>query len=365
MTNRKRILDEFQKLVRFDAESGHEEEIGVCLQRKLQDLGLSVSKDKAGNLYGFLPGTRSGDALLFSAHMDTVCPGRGKKAVLHEDGRVTSDGTTVLGADDVSGLTAILESLTVIQEKELLHPDLEILFTTGEELFCLGSAAFDYTCLRSRSAYVLDLTGPVGTAAVLAPSILSVDIAVTGRASHAGFAPEAGINALTISARALSELKTGHTDPETTVNFGVISGGEGRNIVPAEIHMQGEVRSLDHQKALEQANLIRDCFLRESEALHGKAEVTVTENIRAYRVPEDAPVVRHFRRALSDLGYGEGKLISTFGGSDNNNFALHGISGIVLACAMENVHSTSEYTDVSQLQKAAELTLRLMIGDEA
>ena len=80
------------------------------------------------------------------------------------------------------------------------------------------------------------------------------------------------INALTISARALSELKTGHTDPETTVNFGVISGGEGRNIVPAEIHMQGEVRSLDHQKALEQANLIRDCFLRESEALHGKAE---------------------------------------------------------------------------------------------
>ena len=225
MTNRKRILDEFQKLVRFDAESGHEEEIGVCLQRKLQDLGLSVSKDKAGNLYGFLPGTRSGDALLFSAHMDTVCPGRGKKAVLHEDGRVTSDGTTVLGADDVSGLTAILESLTVIQEKELLHPDLEILFTTGEELFCLGSAAFDYTCLRSRSAYVLDLTGPVGTAAVQAPSILSVDIAVTGRASHAGFAPEAGINALTISARALSELKTGHTDPETAVNFGVISGG--------------------------------------------------------------------------------------------------------------------------------------------
>lgn len=365
MTNRKRILGEFQRLVRFDAESGHEEEIGVYLQRKLQDLGLSVSKDKAGNLYGFLPGTRSGDALLFSAHMDTVSPGKGKKAVLHEDGRITSDGTTVLGADDVSGLTAILESLTVIQETELLHPDLEILFTTGEELFGLGSEVFDYTCLRSRSAYVLDLTGPVGTAAVQAPSILSVDIAVTGRASHAGFAPEAGINALTISARALSELKTGHTDPETTVNFGVISGGEGRNIVPAKIHMQGEVRSLNHQKAQEQANLIRNCFLREAEALHGKAEVTVTENIRAYRVPEDTPVVRRFRRALSELGYGEGKLISTFGGSDNNNFALHGISGIVLACAMENVHSTSEYTDINQLQKAAELTLRLMIGDEA
>ena len=170
MTNRERILDEFQKLVCFDAESWHEEEIGVYLQRRMQDLGLSVSKDKAGNLYGFLPGTMSGEALLFSAHMDTVSPGNGKKAVLHEDGRITSDGTTVLGADDVSGLTAILESLTVIREKKLSHPDLEILFTTGEELFGLGSAAFDFDCLRSRIAYVLDLTGPVGSAAVRAPS---------------------------------------------------------------------------------------------------------------------------------------------------------------------------------------------------
>ena len=363
MTNRERILSEFQKLVGFDAESGHEEEIGAYLLRRLQDLGLSAAKDQAGNLYGFLPGTRNGDALLFSAHMDTVSPGKGKRAILHEDGRISSDGTTVLGADDGSGLTAILEALTVIQENRLSHPDLEILLTTGEELFGLGSAAFDYSCLRSRVAYVLDLTGPVGTAAVQAPSILSVDIAVTGLASHAGFAPEAGVNALTISARALTELTTGHTDPETTVNFGFISGGEGRNIVPAKIHIQGEVRSLDHRKALEQADLIRACFLREAEALHGKAEVTVTENIRAYRVPQDAPVVRRFRRALADLDYGEGKLISTFGGSDNNNFALHGISGIVLSCAMENVHSTSEYTDINELQKAAELTLRLMIGE--
>ena len=364
MTNRDRILSEFQELVSFDAESGCEEEIAKYLQSRLQALGLSVKKDKAGNLYGFLPGTRSGEALLFSAHMDTVSPGKGKKAIVQENGHITSDGTTVLGADDVSGLTAILEALSVIQEKKLPHPDLEILFSTGEELFGQGIASFDFGCLRSKKAYVLDLTGPVGNASIQAPSILSIDVSVTGRAAHAGFAPEEGINALTISARALSKLKTGHIDSETTVNFGVISGGERRNIVPAAIHIQGEVRSLDHQKALKQAELIRAAFCSEAEVLQGQAEVTVTEKLHAYCVPKDAPVVKRFRRALAALDYGEGALTVTFGGSDNNNFAQHGLSGIVLACAMENVHTTAEYTDLAELQKASELTLQLMTEED-
>ena len=364
MTNRERILSEFQTLVSFDAESGNEDQIAIYLERNLQALGLSTARDQAGNLYGLLPGTRIGEALLFSAHMDTVSPGKGKQAFVREDGRILSNGTTVLGADDVSGLTAILEALTVIREKNLPHPDLEILFTAREERFCEGSAAFDFDKLRSHSAYVLDLTGSVGTAAVQAPTILAVDIAVRGRAAHAGFAPESGVNAITIAARALSKLHTGRIDSETTVNFGVVTGGEGRNIVPSSVHIQGEIRSLEHQKALNQADLIRACFCREAEALEGQAEVTVTEKLRAYRVHEASPVVARFRRVLASLHDGEGTLTATFGGSDNNIFSLHGVTGIVLACAMGNVHSTSEYTDIHELQKAAELTLRLMIGDE-
>lgn len=115
--------------ISFDSESYGEREIADYLIQKLQTLGLEVIEDNAnfilekkgilqetsksaGNIYGILKGKRSELGVLFSAHMDTVKPGKGKKAIFHENGKITSNGTTVLGADDVGGLAAILEALT-------------------------------------------------------------------------------------------------------------------------------------------------------------------------------------------------------------------------------------------------------------
>ncbi|MBR6114536.1 MAG: M20/M25/M40 family metallo-hydrolase [Oscillospiraceae bacterium] len=375
MIDAERLLREFETLVSFDCESCHEGRIKEYLKEKLLSLGLTVSEDDAarklgsgadgaGNLLGRLKGKEEGTPLLFSAHMDTVAPGRGKRALRHPDGTVTSDGTTVLGADDAAGLAAILEALTVIRERDLPHPEIEVLFTAAEEPYCRGSAVFDYTALRSKTAYVLDLSGPVGTAAVRAPSILSVDIIIRGRAAHAGFAPEDGINALTAAARALAALPTGHVADDTTLNFGVIEGGTGKNIVPAEIRIRGEIRSLRHEAALEQADAVRTVFAREAGILGAAAEVTVTEEIRAYSIGEDEYPVRRFRGALAAMGLGEGALLTTFGGSDNNRFAAHGIRGIVMACAMNDVHTVHEYTQIPELERCAALTLRLMTMEE-
>ena len=376
MIDPRRLLAEFEKLVSFDAESFHEAAIKEYLKEKLSALGLTVSEDDAaeklgsgadgaGNLLGRLKGKEEGAPLLFCAHMDTVAPGRGKRAVVREDGKVTSDGTTVLGADDAAGLAAILEALAVIREKGLPHPDLEILFSAAEEPYCRGTSVFDYSLLRSRTAYVLDLTGEIGTAAVRAPSILSLEITVTGKAAHAGFAPEDGINALSIAASALAALPTGHVSEDTTVNFGVISGGAGKNIVPAGVRILGEIRSLRHEAALEEAGKIRGVFEREARAFGGETCVTVTEEIRAYSIGADEYVVRRFDAALSSLGYGDSTLTTTYGGSDNNSLAAHGIRGIVMANAMYDVHSTGEYTDVESLTRCAELTLRLMTMEDA
>ena len=375
MISTERLLAEFQKLVSFDSESFHEAAIKEYLKEKLLALGLAVEEDDAakrlgtgadgaGNLLGRLKGKEEGTPLLFCSHMDTVAPGRGKRALLLDGGRIVSDGSTVLGADDAAGLAAILEALAVIRERSLPHPDLEILFSAAEEPYCRGTSVFDFSKLRAQTVYVLDLTGEIGTAAVRAPSILSLEITVAGRAAHAGFAPEEGINALTITSRALSALPTGHVSADTTVNFGTIRGGAGKNIVPAEVRILGEIRSLRHEEALARAEEIRAVFSREAEALGGAAEIAVTEEIHAYAIGEEEYAVRRFNAALASLGWGDSTLITTYGGSDNNNFAAHGIRGIVMANAMYDVHTTGEYTTADALSRCAELTLRLMTMED-
>ena len=376
MIDQSRLLTTFEKLVGFDSESFHEAEIKEYLKGALTDLGLEVTEDdaasalrdrgaEAGNLYARLPGTRAGAPLLFCAHMDTVSPGKGKKALFQPDGRITSDGTTVLGADDAAGLAAILEALAVIRERALPHPEIEILFPAAEEPYCRGTYVFDFSRVRAKTAYVLDLTGPIGTAAVRAPSILSLEITVRGRSAQAGFAPEAGINALTAAARALAALPTGHVADDTTVNFGVVRGGTGKNIVPAEVSLLGEIRSLRHEAAMAEAEKVRSVFLREAGTVGAAAEVNVIEEIRAYSVGADEYVVRRLAAAMGRLGFGAPELVTTFGGSDNNNFAAAGIRGVVLACAMFDVHTVHEYTTVSELAKSAELITELMTMEDA
>lgn len=374
--NRARMLCEFIRLTSFDSESFNEEKIAGYLKGKLKELGLKVETDNAGeelsklslngdrpssNIYATLKGNKELPPLLFSAHMDTVKPGRGKKAFLHKDGRITSKEDTVLGADDVSGIVSIIEALSVIRENKLDTGDLEIVFTAAEEPYCLGSRYLLYDRLKSKEGYVLDLTGPVGRAALAAPSIISVRILVSGKSAHAGFAPEQGINALSIAAEALTGLKTGRIDEGLTVNFGTIIGGRGKNIVPDSVEIEGEVRSLDHGKAVGEVERIKEMFEKSASKFGGKSEVTAVEQIHSFRVSEKSNVVRRLIRAAGEADRCiKPECIDTFGGSDANRLNENGIETIVLACAMEKCHTTDEFTTVEELEKSAELTLRLM-----
>ena len=370
-----RLLQSFLKLTSFDSESYGEREVGEYVTAELKKLGLQVRTDTtdAGflerhpgsypNIYAVLPGTgekKDKEPLLLAAHLDTVSPGRGKKAAVHGDGTITSDGTTVLGADDAAGIASILEALASAIEKGLSHPDIEVLITPAEETFCEGSEHFDYSLLRSKKAIVLDLDGPVGTAANTAPTILSLDIEIIGRAAHAGFAPEDGINALSIAVEALSGLPVGRLASGSTVNFGTIEGGTGKNIVPGRVRITGEVRSHDHSEALRRRDEIFARF-EETAKKHGaKAVCGGKEHIRAYLVDEDAAIVKHFYRAAAAVGAEPGALRKTYGGSDANRLNEHGIESLVAACAMENVHTTAERTNIKELAGAAELTLALI-----
>ncbi len=371
MIREERIRQNFIDLVKFDSETFHEKKIGEFLVKKLLYLGLEVRTDTTDeeylkmhpdsfpNIYGVLKGTHGRDPILFSAHLDTVAPGKGKEVNCSENGILISKGETVLGADDISGIVSILEALSVIQEENLEHGEIEVLLSPAEEAFCEGTRYLDRTLLRSEMAYVLDLDGPVGTAAVSAPSVISFEIELIGRASHAGFAPEKGISALKIAVDSLMELPSGRIDQETTVNFGMISGGTGKNIVPERIRIGGEVRSSSHEAARTTVDQIFRCFRENAGKAGGKAVTDSTEHIRAFALSKTEPVVLRFLEAAAAEKL-NAKLLGTFGGSDGSRFNEAGIRTVVLACAMEQVHTTKEFARIGELKRAAELTLRLM-----
>lgn len=381
MIDERRLCGEFAELVAIDSPSFGERKMADRVKEKLSVLGFQVYEDKAGghygsdtgNVYGFLKGTIPGDPILLSAHLDTVPPAVGKKAVFHEDGRITGSGDTVLGSDDIAGIVEILEGIRHLQEENIPHRDVEVLFPIAEEVYIKGTEVFDFSRVRAKEAYVLDLSGAPGTAAVKAPSLISFRITVRGKASHAGFAPEEGIHAIQVMSRAVSRLPLGYVDGErdTTLNVGVIRGGNVTNIVPDICTCEGEIRSLSHEKALAQVEVLKGIFQEESKragvsgqsgSLNDKTtEVSVETHIdlTAYETDAGDPVVKRFEQACARLGL-PGTLTTTFGGSDNNNFARHGIRGIVLSCGMNEVHSVREYTTVQELKTGAKLVAELL-----
>ncbi len=370
MINPTRLLERFQEFVAVDNASKNEAALCAKIRETLAALGIASSEDDSaakiggtsGNLYAYVEGSRPLAPLLFSAHMDSVAPACGKKAVFHPDGTITSDATTVLGADDLSGVCVILEALTSIRESGAAHRPIELLFDAAEETYCAGIQQFDFSRLRSKEAYIFDLTGPVGSAAYQAPSILSFCAEFHGRAAHAAFSPESGIHAIKAAANAVSSIECGHV-ADTTVNIGTIRGGSADNVVPEHCIATGEVRSFEAASARQQLSHIQERFA--AAAADAGAQMNFRDDTLclAYKVGTEEPVANRFRAACKQVGL-SGHLVSTYVGSDNNHFFHHGLRGLVVASGMNNCHSCGEYTSTAELLRAAELAQALMLSEE-
>ena len=366
-TQEQRIRREFAHLVSMDSVSLNERECADWLRERLEELGFEVEEDdagatlggNAGNLHAWLEGTMDDDPLLLCGHMDVVEPGRKKTAIFQEDGVITSDGTTVLGADDIAAIVEILEGVRAVLASGRPHRGIEVFFCVDEEAYDGGSRALDFTSIRSREAYVLDLAGKPGVAATSAPTLISFTATVTGKAAHAGFEPESGIHAIVAAARAISSLEQGHLNAHTTLNIGTIEGGAQANVVPESCTCQGEIRSSIHAEAIAVASDVERAFSHAAKELGATASVASEIRIKAYSTREDAPAVKRFRAACKKLGLA-GELVETFGGSDNNSFAEHGIEGIVLSCGMMRPHSTREYVCMEDLVAGAKLVEELI-----
>lgn len=366
MVNQQRLLDEFLELVQIDSAPKDERLIADALIPKLKELGFEVTEDdagkkiggNAGNLIAVLEGQKEAPALLFCAHMDRVEPGRGIKPQI-KDGIITSDGSTILAADDVAGIAAILEAVRVVREQQIPHGRIEILFTVAEEGGLFGAKSLDPNLLQAKAGFFLDAGGPVGTIVVQAPAQKSLKATIHGKAAHAGVAPEAGISAILVASHAFTKMKLGRIDPETTANIGIIQGGVATNIIPDRVDFKGEARSLDNNKLEAQMNHMVDTIKATCADFGITADIEVEHSYSAFGLTSEDYVVQLASKAAKEIGL-EPRLESTGGGSDANIINGYGIPSVVLGMGYTDVHTTSEAIPVSQLEAAANYVLSII-----
>ena len=372
MIHRERLTDRFLELLRIDSHSRDEAEMADRLARRCIALGADVAIDDAGravggnsgNLVARLPGTvRDAPPMMLSAHMDTVTPGKGVQPVVRGD-IVRSDGTTVLGGDDKAGCAIILETVQVLQERQIPHGDLEIVFTVCEEVGLLGAKHLDCTSLAARQGLVFDSDG-TGLVFTRQPACNHLTFTVHGVEAHAGVAPQQGISAIQVAAEGIGAMRLGRVDATTTANLGFIRGGSAMNVVPNLVRLDGEARSFDEQALEAQCRHMVHCLeraaARREVTIDGRprrASVTarVERQYPAMDVPERAGVLTLVCEAARRLGRTLGTA-SSCGSSDANIFNARGIQCVDLSTGMRAIHTVHEWIDLRDMVATAELTV--------
>lgn len=362
-----RLVEEFFQLVQIDSETKHEQQIAPVIMQKLLDLGFEVEQDKAhlrnghgaGNILATLKGKPEIDAIYFTAHMDTVVPGKGVQPKIREDGYITSDGTTILGADDKAGLAALLELARRIQEQELTHGDIQFIITVGEESGLAGAKELDASRIIAKYGFAVDSDGKVGEIVVAAPFQDKIQATIYGKTAHAGVSPEKGISAITVAAKAIAAMKLGRLDTETTANIGRFEGGKATNIVCDEVVILAEARSINEEKLIAQSTHMKRIFEEVATSLGAKAEVEITRMYPGFRVTESDKVVQVAMQAAKAIGR-EPKLTTSGGGSDANVIAGFGIPTVNLAVGYEDIHTVNERIPVEELEKLADYLVEIV-----
>ncbi|MEE9153426.1 MAG: M20/M25/M40 family metallo-hydrolase [candidate division NC10 bacterium] len=375
MIHRDRMREHFLTLVQIDSPPRKEREAAMQLKEELIRLGAEVRFDQAdrevggtvGNLIGRIPETRRGAApFLLCAHMDTVASNEGIKPQVEEN-IIRSDGSTILGADDKSGIAIICEVLRVLQEEGIPHPEIEIIFTICEEIGLQGARHLDVSRLHARTGLVLDSSNP-DHLITRAPTANRLQFTVRGLEAHAGVSPEKGINAIRIASEAIAGMRLGRLDEETTANIGIIEGGGAINIIPNTVTVQGETRSHDEGKLKAQTEHMIRCF-EEAAARHrldldgvthrGQVTCHVQRDYDRLFIPEEARIVQLVREAARALGR-EITLWRTGGASDANILCAKGLEVANVGTGQQEVHTVRERLLLDDMVKSAELVLETL-----
>jgi tripeptide aminopeptidase len=365
--NEKRLVQLFVDLVRQNTPPRAEKEASEIGRKVLEELGFVCEYDDAGekvggtvgNLIAFKKGTLpDAPPIFFSAHFDTVEPTPGMEPIFDGD-IIKSNGQTILGADDKSGLAPILEAMRILDEQSIPHGDIQLLLTICEEIGLVGAKHLDPARIKAQFGYVLDAGPPVGSLVYSAPTQDIFEVWIHGKPAHAGAQPEDGISAILVAARAIARMKLGRIDHETTANVGIITGGTATNIIPAECYLKCEARSRIQAKLDKQRGHMIACFEEEAAAAGVTVEIKNENAYVGYELGMDDPVLTIGMAAAERIGL-EPLLRVTGGGADANIFNTNGVPTTVLGCGMMNIHRHDEYVRISDMVKSTQLVVSIV-----
>jgi len=352
----KTVVDRLCDFVQIDSESGEEAKFISYLQDLFtSELSAKCTLDNYGNLIARIPakGSSKTEPLLLAAHADTVKPGQGIVPVV-KNGVIGSAGETILGADDKAGIAEIFEAV----RSAAVRPPVEIVITREEEIGLHGAKNLDISLVSAKMGFVVD-GEDAATIVIGGPTHISLDIEIIGRAAHAGMEPEKGISAIRVAAAAISRMPLGRIDEETTANVGTIHGGMIRNGIPERVTIQAECRSLNDEKAMRQAETMRQAFEQATKEAGAQVEIRTDLEYRATRTAKDAPVVKLAQEAIRAAGLTPHLEVIT-GGTDALVLTGRGIDTVVLGYGGSAAHTTQEQVTEEALKASMAVIKQLL-----
>ena len=397
------LLDRFCRYVQVDTtavldtdrypSSPGQLELGRALVEELRSLGIEdAGQDEHGIVMGTVPGNvANAPTIAWLAHLDTSPEAAGKdvRPIIHRnyDGNdivlpgdpskiirvsetpglaaltgktlVTSDGTTLLGADDKAGVAVIMTAVAELQrDHSIEHGPIRVVFTTDEEV-ARGTDNVDVDKIAATCAYTLDGEGE-GEIENETFSAARATVTIRGINIHPGLAYGKMINAVRLAGEFLGRLPADLAPETTTGRDGFLHPDIITGDV-TEVRITLLLRSFDTTELERQAQLLRDAA-REVAARHPRAavEVEIAEQYRNMSAGlAKCPLATELAaEALRDVGI-EPQYKSLRGGTDGSRLTELGLPTPNLATGMHNYHSPLEYACLEQMETACRALLRL------